>query len=143
MRLHGGILRGKRVAYRLERLLLTSADGLTGSPPVHIRCRSGHKGVRVNKTELIEALASRTKMARADARRVVDALFGMSGIIPAELRRGRRVQITGFGTFLARRRAARVGRNPRTGKAMQIAAITLPLFRAGQALKDILNRRRR
>ncbi len=97
----------------------------------------------MNKTELIEALAGRTKASKAEAARVVEVLFGAAGILAGELKRGRRVQITGFGTFLARRRAARLGRNPRTGKAMQIPAVTLPMFRAGQALKDLLNRRRR
>lgn len=97
----------------------------------------------MNKTELVEALADRTKASKAQAARVVEALFGAGGIIAGELKRGRRVQITGFGTFLTRRRAARLGRNPRTGKAIEIPAVTLPMFRAGQTLKDLLNRRRR
>jgi DNA-binding protein HU-beta len=82
-------------------------------------------------------------MTKADAARAVEALFGVGGVIGGELKKGRRVQITGFGTFLARRRSARLGRNPRTGKALQIPAVVLPMFRAGQALKDLLNRRRR
>lgn len=97
----------------------------------------------MNKMELVEALARRTGMTKAAAARVVEALFGVSGILSTELKKGRRVQITGFGTFRSRRRTARLGRNPRTGRAMQIPAVTLPVFRAGQALKDQLNRRRR
>ncbi len=94
----------------------------------------------MNKTELIDTLASRTDLSKADASRTVDALFGDSGIIASELARGAKVQITGFGSFLARKRAARTGRDPRTGNAIQIAAATLPAFRAGQALKDAVNK---
>lgn len=98
------------------------------------------RGIGVNKTELIEALASRTDLSKADAGRAVEALFGDSGLIAAELVKGGKVQITGFGSFVARKRAARTGRDPRTGNAIQIAAATLPAFRAGQALKDAVNK---
>ncbi len=94
----------------------------------------------MNKTELVDTLASRTDLSKADASRAVDALFGDSGIIASELARGAKVQITGFGSFLARKRAARTGRDPRTGNPIQIAAATLPAFRAGQALKDAVNK---
>jgi DNA-binding protein HU-beta len=97
----------------------------------------------VNKTELVEALAARAGLGKAEAARAVNALFGEGGILAGELKSGGRVQITGFGTFLARRRAARIGRNPRTGRVMQLPAVTLPSFRAGQTLKQELNRKRR
>ena len=96
-------------------------------------------GGTVNKTELQEALASAANLSKADAARAIDALFGTGGVIAAELKKGGKVQITGFGSFVARQRAARTGRDPRTGNALQIAAATVPAFKAGQALKDALN----
>jgi DNA-binding protein HU-beta len=95
----------------------------------------------VNRAELVEALAQRATLRKADAARAVEALFGTNGVIAAELRRGARVQITGFGSFHPRVRGARVGRDPRTGKSIQIRAAVAPLFRAGAALKASLNRR--
>jgi DNA-binding protein HU-beta len=94
----------------------------------------------VNKTELIEALAAQAGLSKADAGRSIEALFGDGGMIAATLKGGERVQITGFGTFVARKRAARTGRDPRTGGSIEIAAATLPAFKAGQAFKDALNR---
>ena len=93
----------------------------------------------MNKTEMIEALASEVGFSKADATRAVEAIFGQNGLIARELKSGGRVQITGFGTFVARKRAARSGRDPRTGATIQIAAATLPAFKAGQGLKDALN----
>jgi len=71
-----------------------------------------HKEIAVNKAELTAALAMRTKMSKADASRTVEALFDDKGIIATELKKGAKVQITGFGNFEARKRAARMGRNP-------------------------------
>lgn len=96
----------------------------------------------MNKSELIEILANRADLPKAKAARVIESLFGPDGLIASELRRGGRVQITGFGTFLARKRRARMGRDPRTGAPIPVKAALAPLFRAGQALKDTLNRRR-
>jgi len=96
-------------------------------------------GGTVNKTELQEGLASAANLSKADAARAIDALFGTNGVIAAELKKGNKVQITGFGTFVVRQRAARTGRDPRTGQALQIAAAAVPAFKAGQALKDALN----
>ena len=93
----------------------------------------------MNKTELIDALAAEVNLSKADAGRAVEALFGDSGLIAKEMKAGSRVQITGFGTFQAKQRAAREGRDPRTGATIQIKAATLPAFKAGQALKDALN----
>ena len=91
----------------------------------------------MNKSDLVDALASATGMTKADAARTVDALFNpSSGIISSALRGDRRVQITGFGTFEAKHRKARMGRNPRTGQSIYIAATKTPGFRAGKGLKD-------
>ncbi len=94
----------------------------------------------MNKTELIEALSSQTGLSKADTGRAVEALFGVDGLIAKELRSGSKVQITGFGSFVARKRAARTGRDPRTGGTIQIAAATVPAFKAGQGLKDAVNK---
>ena len=96
----------------------------------------------MNKVQLIEALAQRARLTKADAGRAVEWLFGTDGVIVSELKRGERVQITGFGSFHARRRNARTGRDPRTGKTIAIRAAVAPLFRAGAALKAALNKRR-
>ena len=93
----------------------------------------------MNKTELIDALASQAGLSKADAGRAVEALFGDDGLIAGTLRKGDRVQITGFGTFVARKREARQGRDPRTGGTIEIKAANVPAFKAGQALKDALN----
>lgn len=91
----------------------------------------------MNKSELVQSLSSRADLKKTEAQRVVDALFGSDdGIITSALKKGDRVQITGFGTFETRERKARTGRNPRTGEEIQIAASTSPSFRAGKGLKE-------
>jgi DNA-binding protein HU-beta len=95
----------------------------------------------VNKAELTTALAMRTKMSKADAGRAIEALFDDKGIIAGELKKGAKVQITGFGNFEARKRAARAGRNPKTGGVIQIKASIAPAFRAGKQLKMVVNNR--
>lgn len=91
----------------------------------------------MNKSDLVDALADSTGMTKADAGRAVDALFSPDGgIIAKTLKKGGRVQITGFGTFEAKQRKARTGRNPRTGETIRIAATKTPSFRAGKGLKD-------
>jgi DNA-binding protein HU-beta len=94
----------------------------------------------VNKAALVRALAERAGLSKPQAAKAVAVLFGASGLIAAELRRGGKVQITGFGSFVARRRPARPGRDPRTGRAIEIPAALVPVFRAGQALKAALER---
>jgi DNA-binding protein HU-beta len=96
----------------------------------------------VNKSDLIDALASKSKMSKAEAGRVVDTLFSTSGIIAGELKKGGKVQITGFGNFETRKRGERKGRNPRTGKEIRIKASTAAVFRAGKGLKDSVNRKK-
>lgn len=95
----------------------------------------------MNKSGLVDALAARSRMSKAEAGRVVDTLFATTGIIAGELKKGGNVQITGFGNFETRKRGARKGRNPRTGKTIEIKASTTAVFRAGKGLKDLVNRK--
>jgi DNA-binding protein HU-beta len=92
----------------------------------------------MNKTELIATVARKTSLSAREARAVIDTLFspGKDGLIAAALTSGKRVQITGFGTFETRKRRAREGRNPQTGERIKIAASRFPAFHAGKALKD-------
>lgn len=93
----------------------------------------------MNKTELIEKVADKTNLTRKDAKAAVDAIFSTSpreGIIAGELSKGKRVQITGFGTFSRRKRKKRKGRNPQTGATITIPATKYPAFKAGKALKE-------
>ncbi len=93
----------------------------------------------MNKTEIVAALGERAGISRAEATKVVDALFSVEdGIIAEALRNGEKITITGFGSFETKKREARTGRNPRTGKEIQIAASTNAAFRAGKGLKDRL-----
>jgi len=90
----------------------------------------------MNKTELTDAVAEATDLTKADAARAVDAVLST---ISSTLAGGDQVGIVGFGTFLVRDRAARVGRNPQTGAEIQIAAAKVPAFKPGKALKDAVN----
>jgi DNA-binding protein HU-beta len=92
----------------------------------------------MNKSDLVDALANSAGMTKADASRALDALFGSGGVIAAALRSDQRVQITGFGTFEAKHRKARQGRNPRTGATIQIPASKTPGFRAGKGFKEAI-----
>lgn len=96
----------------------------------------------MTKQEVVQALARRLELPRAQAAAVVDALFATDGIIAGELRKSGRVQITGFGNFETRKRAARRGRDPRTGAEITIKASVVPAFRPGTALKELVARRR-
>ena len=86
-----------------------------------------------NKAELIESVASATGLTKKDATAAVDAVFGS---IQDSLSKGDKVQLIGFGDFEVRERAARKGRNPQTGKEIEIAASKVPAFKAGKALKE-------
>jgi DNA-binding protein HU-beta len=90
----------------------------------------------VNKIELIEHVAKQADISKAAAGRALEAVVGG---IRASLRRGNSVTLVGFGTFSIGKRAARAGRNPRTGAAIKIKAAKVPKFRAGKALKDAVN----
>jgi len=94
----------------------------------------------MNKTDLVAAVAERAGLSRTDAARLVDTLFDpSSGLIAGALRNGQKVQISGFGTFEARRRKGRTGRNPRTGEPIMIPPSVTASFRAGKALKDAVS----
>ena len=91
----------------------------------------------MNKSDMVQELANRTGLSKADATRAVEAVFDPeSGLIAETLRKGDRVQITGFGTFEAKERKARTGRNPRTGTEIRIGPTTSASFRPGKELKD-------
>ena len=87
----------------------------------------------MNKTELIAVVAAEANVSKKDAAAVVDATFAA---ITAALKKGDKVQLIGFGNFEARERAARKGKNPKTGEAIEIAATKVPAFKAGAALKN-------
>jgi DNA-binding protein HU-beta len=89
---------------------------------------------------MVEAVAKQLDTSKAQAGDIVNALFGSGGIIAKELKKGGSVQLTGFGSFLTRKRAARTGRNPQTGKAIKIKASIVPAIRAAKALKDAVKR---
>ena len=90
----------------------------------------------MNKAELIDAVASRANISKSDAGSAVDAVFNS---IQGALSRGDSVSLIGFGTFSVTDRAARTGRNPRTGETIQIAASRAAKFKAGKSLKDAVN----
>ncbi len=90
----------------------------------------------MNKTELIDHIAKQADISKAAAGRALEAIVGG---IRASLKRGTPVTLVGFGTFTVGKRAARTGRNPRTGAAIKIKAAKIPKFRPGKALKDAVN----
>ncbi len=91
----------------------------------------------MNKSELIEAVAKSSDLSKAAAGRAVDAAVAA---ITGALKKGDSVTLIGFGTFKVSKRAARTGRNPRTGAELKIAARKAPAFSAGKALKDAVNK---
>jgi len=90
----------------------------------------------VNKTELIEHIAKQADISKAAASRALEALIGG---VTTTLKKNGSVSLVGFGTFAVTKRAARTGRNPRTGVAIKIKASRVPKFRPGKALKDAVN----
>ena len=90
----------------------------------------------MNKTELIAAIAERAEISKKDSEKAVKAFID---VVTEELKKEEKVQLVGFGTFEVSKRAARTGKNPRTGEAIQIAASKVPAFKAGKALKDVVN----
>ena len=87
----------------------------------------------MNKTELVAAIASKTELSKKDAEKA------LKDIVAEELKKGEKIQLVGFGTFEVSERAAREGRNPQSGEPMTIAASKAPKFKAGKALKDLIN----
>lgn len=90
----------------------------------------------MNKTELINAVAAKAEISKKDADK---ALAAAINAISKALADGDKIQLVGFGTFEVRERAARTGKNPRTGEMIKIAASKVPAFKAGKALKDVVN----
>lgn len=91
----------------------------------------------MNKTELVAAVAEKAALSKKDAEKAVSAVVDT---ITAALADGDKVQLVGFGTFEVRERAARTGKNPRTGAAIKIDASKVPAFKAGQAFKNSINK---
>ena len=91
----------------------------------------------MNKTEFVAAIAENAGLTKKDAEAAVKAF---ADVVAAELKKGEKIQLVGFGTFEVSERAAREGRNPQTGKTMKIAASKAPKFKAGKALKDLVNK---
>ena len=90
----------------------------------------------MNKVDLVSAVAKQAELSKKDAGLAVEAVFDA---ISEALEKGDKVQLIGFGTFDVSERAAREGRNPRTGESMKIAASKAPRFKAGKALKERVN----
>ncbi len=90
----------------------------------------------MNKSELIDAVAAGADISKAAAGRALDAMIEA---VTNALKNGEQVNLVGFGTFAVRERAARSGRNPRTGETITISAAKNPSFKAGKALKDAVN----
>ena len=90
----------------------------------------------MNKTELIAAIAEKTELSKKDAEK---ALKAFTDVVAEELKKGEKSQLVGFGTFEVSERAARTGRNPQTKEEITIPASKAPKFKAGKALKDIVN----
>lgn len=90
----------------------------------------------MNKTELIDHIAKTADISKAASSRAVEALIGA---VRTTLKKNGTVTLVGFGTFSVGKRAARVGRNPRTGDEIKIKAAKVPKFRPGKALKDAIN----
>lgn len=90
----------------------------------------------MNKAELVAAMADKADLSRKDAEA---ALKAFTDVVAEELKKGEKIQLVGFGTFEVSERAAREGRNPQTGDKMVIPASKAPKFKAGKALKDLVN----
>lgn len=90
----------------------------------------------MNKAELVAAIAEKAELSKKDSEKALKAFVD---VVTEELVKGEKVQLVGFGTFEVSERPAREGRNPQTGETMNIAASKAPKFKAGKALKDVIN----
>ena len=90
----------------------------------------------MNKTELIAAIADQAELSKKDSEKALKAFID---VVSEELKKGEKVQLVGFGTFEVSERAAREGRNPQTGETMEIKASKTPKYKAGKAIKDMMN----
>lgn len=102
----------------------------------HRNIKHNYREQHMNRKELVEALAKKTDSTKADAERNVAALIE---VITATLKKGDKLALVGFGTFEVRKRAARTGRNPKTGVELKIKASKQPAFKAGATLKAAVN----
>ena len=93
----------------------------------------------MNKTELVAAIAEKAELSKKDAEKALAALKAFTDVVAEELKKGEKIQLVGFGTFEVSERAERTGRNPQSGKEMVIPASKAPKFKAGKALKDMVN----
>ena len=91
----------------------------------------------MNKAELVSAIAERAGLSKSDVEKAVKAVVE---VVSGELGKGGKVKLVGFGTFEVGERAARTGKNPKTGEPIEIAACKAPKFKPGKALKDEVNR---
>ena len=103
---------------------------------IQLREKAGQRNKLMNKTELVAAMAEQTNLSKKDAEAALKAFID---VVSEELKKGEKVQLVGFGTFEVSERAAREGRNPQTGETMEIKASKTPKFKAGKALKDMMN----
>ena len=94
------------------------------------------RSILMNRTELVAAMAEKSQLSKKDAE---SALKAFIDVVSEEMQKGEKIQLVGFGTFEVSERAAREGRNPQTGETMTIAASKSPKFKAGKALKDLVN----
>jgi DNA-binding protein HU-beta len=117
-----------------NQLTLASKSNFLNNPHPHFN--HNQREQKMNRTELIDALADKTGSSKADAGRNIAALLD---IVTATLKKGESVALVGFGTFEVRKRAARNGRNPATGAAIKIKASKAPAFKAGATLKSTVN----
>ena len=90
----------------------------------------------MNKTELVAAMAEKAELSKKDSEKALKAFID---VVSEELKKGEKIQLVGFGTFEVANRAARTGKNPQTGKEIEIPASKAPKFKAGKALKDVVN----
>ncbi|MBR4754353.1 MAG: HU family DNA-binding protein [Lachnospiraceae bacterium] len=91
----------------------------------------------MNKAELVAAMADKAGLSKKDTEK---ALKAFTDVVAAQLKKGNKIALVGFGTFEVAKRAARTGRNPQSGKEIKIPASKAPKFRAGKALKDVVNK---
>jgi DNA-binding protein HU-beta len=128
----------------LLALAFRRASGETGIPRRSRRAaiaatgRDGQEEKDMNKGDLVSAVADETKMSKAQAGDAVEAVIN---VITKALKKGEEVKIVGFGTFAVAKRAAGTARNPRTGETIKVPASLAPKFKAGQGLKDAVNKR--
>ena len=93
----------------------------------------------MNKTELVAAMAEKCELSKKDTEKVLKAF---TETVSEQLKKGEKIQLVGFGTFEVVDRAARTGKYPQTGKAINIAACKAPKFKAGKALKEVVNKKK-